>query len=106
MTFEPSLGTCCNCGCDGENVRNIVMLGLRSPEPGNGCWGCLVCDLPSAGAVAVLCDKCIEAGEAPQRACLGYPDQNRRIPLSELTERFQHDDSKHPEVMVGSEVVN
>ena len=96
-----SLGSCCNCACEDETVRNIILLEWRSPEPGDGCWGCFVCDLPMAGAIAVLCENCMAqsatSDSPPQRACLGYPAENRRIPFSKLTERFQHDESKHPE---------
>lgn len=88
-----NLGNCCNCGT-GENVNNLVMLSRRSPEPGIGCWGCIECGLELAGAVAVLCDKCIKT-PPPKNACLGSPSANRRIPLEQLTERFDHDMSKH-----------
>lgn len=94
-----NLGSCCVCGVEGETVRNIIMLGRRSPEPGIGCWGCLQCGLPSAGATAVMCNPCVESNAEPLFACLGAPQDNRRIPIAELPlEPFDHDMSKHPEV--------
>ena len=92
---EMDLGSCCDCGTN-SGVRNIVMLSFRSPEPGVGCWGCVVCGLPMEGAVAVLCDRCV-ASAGPLMACLGFPRENRRIPYSQLTQPFEHDLRKHPE---------
>jgi len=63
MTKELNLGMCCRCGTD-ENVRNIITLHKRSPY-GFG-WGCVQCNLPAEGAIAVLCDDCLE-DEAPIR---------------------------------------
>lgn len=94
------LGRCCCCEREGAGVRNILMLGFRSPEPGEGCWGCLQCGLPMEGAVAVVCDDCLAAGLKPELACLGPPAANRRIPVDALTERFEHDVSRHPELVV------
>jgi hypothetical protein len=31
----------------------------------------------------------------PRYACLGLPEENRRIPIDLLTERFDHDLTKH-----------
>jgi hypothetical protein len=94
-----NFGRCCACECEGAQVRNIVLIELRSPEPGEGCWGCLTCGLPTAGAVAVLCDDCVVAHNEPSLVCLGPPAANRRLPLDLLTERFAHDPAKHWEEM-------
>ena len=91
----PNLGKCCGCEAEGPSVRNVVMLGRRSPEPGNGCWGCLQCGLPQAGAVAVFCDDCLEQSRPTLTFCLGYPSENRRAPVDLLTEDFQHDMRHH-----------
>jgi hypothetical protein len=93
------LGRCCACPTEDGTVRNIFMLDKRSPELGIGCWGCFQCGLPTAGAVAVLCDRCLEAEKEPVTACLGAPGDNRRFPISDLpAEPFEHDMSKHPDV--------
>lgn len=98
-----NLGSCCGCGASGPQVRNILMLDRRAPEPGTG-WGCLECDLPCDGAIAVLCDKCILAipiGHSPKFACCGFPYENRRMPYDQLDkEEFNHDRSKHPEEVI------
>ena len=95
---EMDLGSCCDCGTR-SGVRNLLMLSFRSPSPGDGCWGCVVCGLPSAGAVAVLCDRCIERTVGtninPLMVCVGFPRDNRRIPYTQLTESFDHDMAKH-----------
>ena len=90
---HPNLGPCCM--CEGlEGVKNIITLSRRSAVPGHG-WGCLVCDLPSDGAYAVLCDDCTSRWqEEPERlktACRGYPSEGR-IAIKDLPEgHFDHD---------------
>lgn len=90
---DAGLGTCC--ACEGTAfVRNIVMLPWRSPTPGHG-WACLVCGLPNDGAVAVVCDTCMDRNTRFPVACRGYPASEGRIPMSELTEKFEHDKDQH-----------
>lgn len=100
MEFDSmKLGSCCNCGREDDTVRCVVTIELKSPEPGNGCWGCLVCGLPQAGAVAVLCDECARVSIEPKSICLGFPGANRRLPFSQLAkEPFCHDVAKHEEL--------
>lgn len=95
------LGTCCNCG-GRVNVRNIFSLPRRTPEPGNGSWGCVVCGLPNAGAIAVLCDDCADAVIKNNgtvkilQAVVGDPKECRRIPVDNLPpEPFEHDMTQH-----------
>lgn len=89
------LGACCECGRQDRPVRHVVILPVRSPEPGPGCWGCLSCDLPQAGATAVLCDECAETFSGqPLNIVLGSPDLNRRMPFRDF-EPFDHDETKH-----------
>ena len=88
------LGPCCCCEKIRPDVRNIMMLHKRAPIPGRG-WGCLVCGLPSDGAVYVCCDECLEKKRKPKFACRGYPKSDRRIPIEQLTESFKHDEVMH-----------
>jgi hypothetical protein len=92
-------GPCCHCGGT-NNVRNVIMLELRSPEPGIGCWGCVQCGAEQAGAISVICDGCARDPDfhMPKQAILGSPHEGRRIDLTELKEPFGHDLSKHPEI--------
>lgn len=94
------LGICCICLMEHPTVRNILMLDVRAPQPGNGCWGCFTCGLPMEGAIAVLCDNCAEEHLENRRpialACVGPPSANQRVPLVSLTEPFEHDMSRHP----------
>jgi hypothetical protein len=89
-----TLGPCCNCGTT-VGVTNIMMLDLRAPTPGKG-WGCAVCNLPADGAVAVLCDACLE--QPLKTVCDGYPKEGKRVPVDTLSdEPFAHDMEKHRE---------
>lgn len=94
---EVDLGICC--ACEGsENVRNIICLDRRGPTPGKG-WGCFICGLPGDGAVAVLCDECLEGEAAIRFVCVGYPASDGRMPIEELSdEPFEHDLACHREL--------
>src|SRR5215204_6029544 len=98
-----SLGKCCLCEVENESVRNIMTLHKKIPDDvKNGGWGCFVCGLEPRGAVAVLCDGCLnktidDSKTEIKFACLGYPGENRRIEMEKLTEDFDHDMTKHPE---------
>ena len=90
----PKLGPCCACGRSDRLVRNMLSLDKKSPIAGRG-WGCLVCDLPNDGAVAVVCDECLGA---PLRwACRGYPGSDGRVPFDSLAGTHQHNMARHPE---------
>jgi hypothetical protein len=88
------LGSCCACRKAGPTVRNIVCLPVRAPVPGKG-WGCFVCGLPSNGAVAVLCDTCLESGAPIRDVCHGYPKENMRMSRESCIEAFDHDPARH-----------
>lgn len=93
----PTLGRCCICeGTD--NVTNVMMLDRRAPTPGTG-WGCLQCNRPLDGAVAVVCDHCLAAQAALKFVCDGPPGHDKRVPIEGITEAFGHDLSQHPEVV-------
>lgn len=93
----PDMGPCCICGSV-DDVRNVIMLPRPAPVPGTG-WGCVVCDLPSDGAVAVICDDCIgpwQRGEMKIcQVCYGYPGNGQRVDIAEVEGHFEHDLSKH-----------
>lgn len=92
------LGSCCTCGNKGPAVRNVIMLPKLAPERGKG-WGCVICDLPSDGASAVLCDACMEAYHAGRvklkYAISGYPQDDVRVPIEMLKGKFDHDVAMH-----------
>jgi hypothetical protein len=92
---EIDLGYCCACERTGPTVRHVLMLPRRGPVPGAG-WGCFKCGLPADGAVAVVCDDCLEHGREVRFACAGYAAEDGRIPVEQLPiEPFEHDMSKH-----------
>lgn len=88
-------GRCCACGKE-KPLRNFMCIAKRHPTPGKG-WGCVVCEVPPDGAVAAICDDCLESQATIVEVCAGYPPEAGRVPLSALTEPFDHDWSKHKE---------
>lgn len=93
---QPDLGPCC--ACRGiENVRNIILVNKLAPVPGTG-WGCFECDLSMDGAIAVVCDECIDNNRAFNEVCYGLPDGCQRVAYDSLPDtHFDHDLSQHPE---------
>lgn len=89
-----NMGQCCACNKPGRSVRNLVMIKKRAPVPGSG-WGCLVCDLPNDGALAVVCDACLDGNVAPVYAIEGYAEGKRRMLVADLDGVFDHDRAKH-----------
>jgi hypothetical protein len=88
-------GACCACGGT-TNVRNGLMLEQKCPTPSRG-WGCVVCHLPSDGAVALVCDACLHENRPLKFACTGYPAVDGRTPIEQLTGTHQHDMRFHPD---------
>jgi hypothetical protein len=76
-------------------LRNVVLLTLKAPVPGTG-WGCVVCDLPLDGAIALVCDSCIDAHANITQAVVGTPPTGDRVAISALTGTHDHDPRLHP----------
>lgn len=86
-------GPCCVCeGLSG--VRNVLMLHKKAPMAGRG-WGCVVCGLTCDGAIAIVCDTCID--QPLKFACRGYPATDGRVAIDELTGTHVHDLTRHSE---------
>lgn len=98
-----SVGPCCRCGKKGgPDVRQIIALSFEAPQENTG-WGCIVCDLPNNGAVAVVCDSCLDLclkNSAEIKFVLdGWPAEGKRLPIDQLEKKhFDHDHKKHPEL--------
>jgi len=97
------LGPCCVCEST-IAVHTFIMLPKKTPTPGRG-WGCVVCGLPSDGAIAVICDACARAFESVSApplhfACRGYPGVDGRVPIDTLAGVHEHDLSQHVEDFV------
>ena len=94
------LGRCCACGGI-EQVRNIMVFSFKGPVPGKG-WGCFQCGLPMDGATAVICDACLERRAEIREICRGWPGDKQRVPMPDKASRmsFDHDLSKHPELVL------
>lgn len=92
---EPiDVGPCCACGTSGPSVRNIIALALKAPQAGKG-WGCVVCGLPSDGAIAVVCDRCLELDMPIVEVCDGYATTGKRLNRIFVTEPFDHKPIRH-----------
>lgn len=83
------LGACCACGKEGETVRNVMMLEKKAPVPGTG-WGCVLCHLPNDGAVAIVCDDCVEHSRETLYAINGFAKNKLRILITALTGKHEH----------------
>jgi hypothetical protein len=89
------LGPCCHCMRD-EQSANLLLLNYDAPIPGTG-WGCAQCGLPDDGALAVMCDECMEAEREVRYVCVGRPGAGARTPVESLTAAFHHRLEHHPE---------
>lgn len=94
-------GPCCICELITPSVNNFICLDRRAPIPGTG-WGCLVCDLPADGALAVVCDDCLKLFSNQEvqlkNIVWGYPAEKQRMPYTNLSPKnFKHDPAFHPE---------
>ncbi|MCL6578010.1 MAG: hypothetical protein K6T73_01305 [Candidatus Bathyarchaeota archaeon] len=91
------IGSCCACGKEDKTVRNLIMLNLKGHVSGAG-WGCFVCGLPPDGAIAVICDECVERNVKTDEikwVIKGYALEKGMGLRTELTEPFGHDMTKH-----------
>ena len=79
----PVPGPCCACLRRGRELLNLILLPLRSLEPGHG-WGCTVCHLPPHGAFAAVCDECFALRRPILAACHGPAKDRQRIGLNRL----------------------
>lgn len=102
------LGPCCCCEATGPTVRNLVMIERRTRLDGTG-WGCVTCDLPNNGALAVICDACAEAAmrsetKQPDLRFVidDYPARKKRLPYASTDgTTWAHDPAFHPELQTG-----
>lgn len=90
--WQPA-GPCCACRRSDVDVRNLIMLPFRAPQPGTG-WGCVVCGLPSDGAIALVCDACLEADAPIRDCCEGYTTSGQRASVAGA-EPFDHRNVPH-----------
>lgn len=94
MTAIEHFGPCC--ACERENATILYCLPFEAPEGQNG-WGCVLCDLPPRGAIAVLCEACAIADATPLFVTAGSDiTEHKRIAIDELAQTpFNHDEGKH-----------
>jgi hypothetical protein len=83
------LGPCCACGRADRQARTLIALAYRAPQKGTG-WGCVVCHLPSDGALAVVCDPCLAIDAPIVEVCDGYATGKKRLNRIFVTEPFDH----------------
>lgn len=92
-------GPCCACG-QVLPLTTILLLDKLAPTPEQG-WGCVQCDLPMNGAIALVCEQCVGNLADVRYACAGYPTNPARVPLERLSGEHKHDLSRHPEITPG-----
>ncbi len=97
-----NVGPCCKCGKEGPGVRQIIALDFEAPQANTG-WGCLGCGLPNNGAVAVVCDSCLDSclknADEIKFVLDGWPAEKKRLPIDQFKKvPFEHDVKKHPEL--------
>lgn len=89
-----NMGPCCACLQPGTQA-NVLALPYRAPVPGTG-WGCVVCELPADGAIAVLCDSCIEKGADPVCIVHGFVMDGGRVGVDDVEKiPHEHDQEVH-----------
>ncbi len=96
---HPQLGACCACRLFKPDVRNVVCLSFKAPVAGTG-WGCVQCGLALDGAVAVICDDCLEMAAPLQELCHSFPADRQRAAYTTYAggERHHHRLERHPEL--------
>lgn len=84
-------GSCCICETSTLDVRNIIQLDYKVKS--ESAWGCFKCGLPAEGAVAIVCDACIEKhGDDTEKHIRFLMDSaERRIPVPPEEERVPHE---------------
>ena len=95
------LGPCCICEST-QAVDNLLQLDFKVES--ETCWGCIQCGLPMEGAVAAVCDTCMETyaddEDMEEKIKFLMDTADRRIPMPPVEERVAHvhDLSQHPEI--------
>lgn len=78
-------GPCCACRREDVRLRNVVCMTFRAPVGALGKgWGCVVCAIPTDGALAVVCDECMTAKRPIVDVCAGYARDPERTPAEPL----------------------
>ena len=92
-------GSCCICESQ-IDVRNIIQLEYKVVSESG--WGCVACGLSAEGAVAIVCDTCIEKYSDKIEESIRFLMDGRewRIPVPSVEWRVfhEHDLSRHPEL--------
>ena len=106
--MKSEYGCCCICEST-QNVNNLIQLDYKV-ESESG-WGCVRCGLPAEGAIAIVCDACIDKhgkSEDLEDKIKLLMNGIKRIPAPPVSDRVphEHDLSRHPEFWEGSENEN
>lgn len=93
----PMLGPCCVCRKPGRHA-NVMCLDFEAPAGFKG-WGCIICNKPQRGAVAVYCNACVDTKQPADAVdiCGGtYVTDKVRVPLEGYVRvPFSHDEKLH-----------
>lgn len=97
--MKTEYGSCCICEST-RNVNNLIQLDYKV-ESASG-WGCVQCGLKMEGAIAIVCDTCIElyGKQSDFKDKIKFLMNGiKRIPVLPVEKRVphEHDLSRHPE---------
>ena len=97
--MKSEYGCCCICEST-QNVNNLIQLDYKV-ESESG-WGCVRCGLKMEGAIAIICDDCVEThgkSEDLEAKIKLLMNGIKRIPAPPVAARVphEHDLSRHPE---------
>ena len=94
-------GTCCVCESVIEDPI-LISLPFKVHVESESKWGCFQCGLPFEGAVAVICDACVdEHGVNIEDKIKFLMNNKERIPVPPVEIRIphEHDYSLHSEII-------
>ena len=99
MNQREDYGACCICESEGADVRNLIQLDYKVKSE-SGC-GCRRCGLAAEGAVAVVCDGCMEPELDTHAIRFLMDGRQNRMPVQPVYDRIPHEHNLllHPEIM-------
>ncbi|MYB02024.1 MAG: hypothetical protein F4118_00340 [Acidimicrobiaceae bacterium] len=89
-------GTCCVCESE---MDECILIQLDYKIESESGWGCLVCDLPMDGAMAVVCFDCFDDDDLEDKIKFLMNGRRGRIPVPPPESRIKHEHNLmlHPE---------
>lgn len=88
--MDEDYGPCCICESE-TDVRNLIQLDYKVKSESG--WGCVQCGLFPEGAVAIICDTCLEKYSDKIEESIRFlmDGRERRIPVISEIDRIPHE---------------